>query len=249
MNTEQLLNVVMKLGTMLMESGAEVYRVEETMNKICLSFSEVESVQSYGTLTGLMLSITVDGKTVTHIGRVHERSTNVDVIDKINQLSRTCCHQHLTVSDIERELKQIQKTKRYSMGITTLFGAIGAFGFAMFFHGNVQEMIATFFIGVVIRCMGWALGKLHIGDFLINLLCAMVAAWLAVVIHHFVAAANINIMVISSIMLLVPGLAITNAIRDTIATDYISGLARGAEAFLCATAIAIGAGVILYIWR
>ena len=46
MNTEQLLNVVMKLGTLLMASGAEVYRVEETMNRICLSFPDVESVQS-----------------------------------------------------------------------------------------------------------------------------------------------------------------------------------------------------------
>lgn len=50
-------------------------------------------------------------------------------------------------------------------------------------------------------------------------------------IHSFVPEANINVMVISSIMLLVPGLAITNAIRDTMSTDYLSGLARGAEAF------------------
>lgn len=64
MNTEQLLNVVMKLGTLLMASGAEVYRVEETMNRICLSFPDVESVQSYGTVTGIMLSITVEAKRI-----------------------------------------------------------------------------------------------------------------------------------------------------------------------------------------
>ncbi len=249
MNTEQLLNVVMKLGTLLMASGAEVYRVEETMNRICLSFPDVESVQSYGTVTGIMLSITVEGKTYTHIGRVRERSTNLAVIDEINELSRQCCRQHMTVSDIEQHLYQIEHTKRYSFWTTTLFGAIGAFGFSIFFDGNIPEMIASFVIGIVIRCMGSALSKLHLQDFLINMFSAMMAAWLAVAIHALIPQANINIMVISSIMLLVPGLAFTNSIRDTISTDYVSGVARGAEAFLCATAIAIGAGFILYIWR
>ena len=49
-------------------------------------------------------------------------------------------------------------------------------------------------------------------------------------------------------MLLVPGLAITNAIRDTIAGDYVSGVARAADAFLCAVAIAVGAGFVMYFW-
>ncbi|WP_304647841.1 threonine/serine exporter family protein, partial [uncultured Dubosiella sp.] len=66
MNIEQLLNTIMKLGILLMSSGAEVYRVEETMNRVGLSFSEVEGIQSYVTATGIMLSITVDGRTRTH---------------------------------------------------------------------------------------------------------------------------------------------------------------------------------------
>ncbi len=239
----------MKLGILLMSSGAEVYRVEETMNRVGLSFSEVEGIQSYVTATGIMLSITVDGRTRTHIARVKYRNVNVDMIDQINQLSRTCCTRRLSVAQIDQRLEEIEHTKRYSFWTTTLFGAIGALGFAIFFDGNVQEMIASFCIGIVIRCLGWAFSQIHLSDFLVNLFSAMVAAWMAVEIHALVPAANINVMVISSIMLLVPGLAITNAIRDTIATDYISGLARGAEAFLCATAIAIGAGFILYIWR
>lgn len=249
MEVEQLLNTVMRVGTMLMSSGAEVYRVEDTMNRIAKSFQEVESVQSYVTATGIMLSINIEGKTRTHIARVRNRNVNVDTIDQINQLSRTCVHQHLSTARIEEELDRIANQKRYSFLTTTLFGALGAFGFAIFFKGNWQEMLASFGIGIMIRCAGWCLTSLKVNDFLNNLVCAMVAAWMSVEIHSFVPEANINVMVISSIMLLVPGLAITNAIRDTMSTDYLSGLARGAEAFLCATAIAIGAGVILYIWR
>ncbi|WP_435575723.1 threonine/serine exporter family protein, partial [Dubosiella newyorkensis] len=82
MEVEQLLNTVMRVGTMLMSSGAEVYRVEDTMNRIAKSFQEVESVQSYVTATGIMLSINVEGKTRTHIARVRNRNVNVDTIDQ-----------------------------------------------------------------------------------------------------------------------------------------------------------------------
>lgn len=249
MEIEQVLDTVVRAGDLLMSSGAEVYRVEDTMNRIAQSFPEVQNVQSYVTATGIIVSITMDGSTSTHIARVKERNVNIDTIDQINELSRRCSKSALSVEQIDAQLDRIAAQKRYSFFITTLFGAIGALGFAIFFKGNLDEIVASFFVGIAIRCLSWSLNHLKINDFLNNLLCAMLAAWLAVEIHSFDPKASINVMVISSIMLLVPGLAITNAIRDTMATDYLSGLARGAEAFLCATAIAIGAGFVLYIWR
>jgi uncharacterized membrane protein YjjP (DUF1212 family) len=49
-------------------------------------------------------------------------------------------------------------------------------------------------------------------------------------------------------MLLVPGLAITNAIRDTMAGDLVAGTARTVEAIFIAAAIATGAGSMLKLW-
>ena len=63
--------------------------------------------------------------------------------------------------------------------------------------------------------------------------------------HALCPDTDVDILIISSIMLLVPGLAITNAIRDTVSGDYLSGVARATEAFLVAIAIAAGIGVVL----
>ena len=65
---------------------------------------------------------------------------------------------------------------------------------------------------------------------------------MAVIVKSILGGAiNLDTVVIGSIMPLVPGVAITNAVRDTLQGDYISGCARILEAFL--KAIALGVGV------
>ena len=249
MNTEKLLKLIMKIGRLLMESGAEVYRIEDTMVRVCHSIPEVEEAHSYVTATGIMLSMTIEGKTRTRIERVRSRDVNLQMIDEINSLSRDCCANHYSIEQIEKKLHEIERGKRFSFWETTIWGAMGAMGFAMFFDGNFYEMMASFVIGFFVRCFGSALGKLNMNSFFNNLLGAMLIAWMSGVIHNIWPYIDMGIMVKSSIMLLVPGLAITNAIRDTMSGDYLSGVARAIEAFLCASAIAVGAGLILYIWR
>lgn len=245
MNVEKLLTTVVKAGKILIESGAEIYRVEETMVRLCMSYPEVQIADSFVTGTGIMLSITVDDKTSTRIGRVHSRSVDLNCIDKINTLSRSVCEKHISVDDLAVALNNIEKEERYSFWTTLVFGAISAAGFAIFFNGNLVESIVAFFVGIVIRCVTELFGKLSMNAFFTDALASAVAVCLSVAASRVISDVNYDVVIISSIMLLVPGLAITNAIRDTVAGDYLSGLTRGVEAFLVALAIAIGAGLML----
>lgn len=133
MNVEKLLTTVVKAGKMLIESGAEIYRVEETMIRLCKSYPEVEIADSFVTGTGVMLSITLNGKTSTRIGRVHFRSVDLNCIDQINTLSRKVCESKMSVDELAESLDEIEKAPRYSFLITLLFGAVGTAGFAIFF--------------------------------------------------------------------------------------------------------------------
>ncbi len=58
---------------------------------------------------------------------------------------------------------------------------------------------------------------------------------------------DINIIIIGAVMPLVPGVAITNALRDTISGDFVSGVSKLSEAFGIAIAIALGVGTILHL--
>ncbi|MCF0107029.1 MAG: threonine/serine exporter family protein [Holdemanella sp.] len=245
MNVELLLDVVLEAGKMLIESGAEIYRVEETINQICKGFDEVVLAESYVTTTGIMISIKTGEKTYTRIGRVYTRSVNLEIVHRMNALSRKVEKEHLTVDELVREVYIIKNSKRYSPWLITLFGGIGAAAFALFFDGNAYEIGVSFVMGLFVRITATFLSNHKVNPFINNVLSSALAVLLSHFIARFMPCVSAEIVTISSIMLLVPGLAITNAIRDTMSGDYVSGMARGTEAFIISAAIAIGAALAL----
>lgn len=165
----------------------------------------------------------------------------------INSLSRRVSQDPISVDELEKEIDRIERKERYSFWITLLFAGVGAAGFAIFFDGNIADSIAAFLIGILIRCVTTLFEKFRVNNFFTNVIASAIAVCCSIASAYLYQGIDYNIVIISSIMLLVPGLAITNAIRDTVAGDYLSGLSRGTEAFLTALAIAIGAGFMLSI--
>lgn len=245
MDTEYLLNTVGYAGKLLIESGAEIYRVEETMVRLCTSFEGVKDAESFVTPTGLMFSINVHGKTSTKIMRVHSRGVDLHCIDCINALSRQAAQTAFTIEELEKTLQAIAQEPRYPFSVTLFFSALSAGGFAIFFGGTMVEALFAFLIGLLIKWVSWLLERRDLNQFFTNAVAAGVVAVFALLFKYLWPTTDMDIVIISSIMLLVPGLAITNAIRDTVAGDYLSGVSRGVEAFLVAIAIAAGIGLVL----
>lgn len=245
MNEEKLLTTVVKAGKMLLESGAEIYRVEETMVRLCESYPEVQEADSFVTSTGIMMSIVVNGKTSTKVMRIYNRSVDLNVIDRVNSLSRKVCEHSISVDELESSLVEIEKEERYTYLTTLLFGAIGTAAFAIFFDGSFMDAIAAFFVGIFIRCVTIFFDEIGLNAFFTNVIASGIAVLFSYMLKVIFVQIDMHIVIIASIMLLVPGLAITNAIRDTVAGDYLAGLSRGTEACLIALAIALGAGFML----
>ncbi|MCF0245987.1 MAG: threonine/serine exporter family protein [Ileibacterium sp.] len=244
--SERIVGVVVAIGAMLLESGAEVYRVEETMNRLGKAVPGVDDCISYVTVTGIMCSIISKGETVTRIARIGSGSRNIAVINAINNLSRQAEKKHYGAAYLEQELEKIKALPKYSLTQKTFFAAIGAAGFAVFFNGDWKEIAGSFLIGLAVQLLYNYLSNLTLNMFFANALSAFATAVLSFLFHRFVPLASINILIISVIMLLVPGLALTNALRDTMMGEYLSGVARTTEAMLIAVSIALGVGLGLY---
>lgn len=245
MNTNQLLEMSTYAGKLLIENGAEIYRVEETMVRLCTSFHEVEDAESFVTPTGIMLSITVNSQTHTKVLRVRNKGVDLHCIDQINALSREASTHEFTIEELLKRLHAIAQEPRYSFLPTLFFSALSAGGFALFFGGSWLVALCSFLIGMVIKMVSALMERHAFNNFFINAIAAGIAAVIALCFHKLLPQAPLDIMIISSIMLLVPGLAITNAIRDTVAGDYLSGVSRGVEAMIVAVAIAAGIGFVL----
>lgn len=247
MENNEILNVAGLAGRILLESGAEAYRVEETMVKICEGFG-VEEAQSFVTTTGVMMSITHHKVNYAKISRIQKRGVDLHKIDAINHLSRNIKSEGYSIQEVSEKLQRIDQQPRYSYQVTLFFSALSAFGFALFFKGTLADALCAFVIGLCIKFVAIGMEQNEINDFFNNAISAGVAALLALSFLHMGWADSLDIVIISSIMLLVPGLAITNAIRDTVAGDYLAGVSRAAEAFLTAVAIAVGIASVLSLW-
>lgn len=242
--TNEILNVATYAGKIILESGGETYRVEDTILRICKNFG-VEQADSFVTPTGIMVSIFHKGESYSLIKRVHSRTVDLDKIDKINTLSRVIQTSKLSLSDVKEELKKIDNVDRYSLPITLLFSAIGAGSFSILFNADIKDFISTCIIGLIIKFVSIKASEYKINDFFINSICGGIVSFMAYFAVKFNIATSLDSTIIGSIMLLVPGLAITNSIRDTISGDFLAGITRAAEAFLIAVSIAVGTGSVL----
>lgn len=247
MNMNKILQVATFAGKIMLESGAETYRVEETICRICSSFG-VETTDSFVTPTGIMVSISSNHETRSIIKRVTSRGVDLNKVDKINNLSRVVQTTPNDIDEFYEELKKVNEGDRYSLTITLIFSAICAGIFSMLFGGDIKDLLSSALIGFIIKLMSIKFEELSLNEFFINSISSALATTLAILLFSLGMASNVDKTVIGSIMLLVPGLAITNAIRDTISGDYLAGITRAAEATLIAISIAIGTGAVLSFW-
>lgn len=244
-NPDKILTLATETGKSLLESGAETYRVEDTICRI-LKTMHMEEAESICLPTGIFVTAMMNGKSYTKIARIPSRSTNLNKVDRLNQLSRDAAS--LNEEEFEAKLNEIMNEKSYSNAVDLLFAGISALGFVIVFGGTLVDGIFAFLIGMLVRYLDKLFGKLSINAFFSVAICSAVLTIIPLFLFFIGFSFSTDLVTIGTIMLLVPGLAITNAVRDSIAGDLISGLARGAEALLIAVAVALGNGLGMMLW-
>jgi uncharacterized membrane protein YjjP (DUF1212 family) len=248
MDSNKILQISSEAGRIILESGGETYRVEETIRRMCNAFG-YDDADSYVTPTGIMISIKDEkGVIVSLVRRISSRTVNLEKISKVNDLSRNVKEKNLSPEYVEKELKQIDQLKSYNKIAIIIFSMLTVGFFSLLFGGNIRDFIVAAIIGAIIKLMAITLQDLKINIFFVNLLGGALATLIALISIHFGFGNSLDNIIIGSIMLLVPGIAITNAIRDTIEGDLVSGMAKGMEAILISVAIAAGSGVVFKLW-
>ncbi len=243
---QRLLNTTMDIGHCLLAAGAETYRVEEAMQRILYAYG-VKHADVFAITNNITVTMTMaDDTCYTRLRRVYSRSTNYQMIEDINNLSRYICSERPSVEEIKAQLEELQKKKPYPewIMITLGFGGI-ALWFTLFFGGSWQDGTVAFAAGALTRVVFRVMDYLHTSSFFINLVCSLMVTTIAMQSVRYGLADNSDFVIIGTLMTLVPGVAITNAMRDVIAGDLMAGTMRGVEALLIALALAAGTAVAL----
>lgn len=247
MKPEQLLKISALAGKILLENGAEIQRTEDTICRICEAYG-VEEASAFVIPTGMFLSFSAEEKTYSRIMRIRGSSLNLERINRVNDISRRCVRQPMPCEEIMAELMQVREVRNYRPMTATLAGGFIAMCFTPFFGGSLSDALAAFPIGMATQFLVQKCEQLQI-NFIVRIIStSVILTSAALFLHQLGIIRNTDSVIIGSLMLLVPGLAITNAVRDSIGGDLLAGIIRAIEACLIAVAIALGAGVTMSIW-
>lgn len=246
---KDILILAMKAGTIMMKSGAEIYRVEDTMERICRACG-IDYVDVFATPTGIFIATDNEesSNTVTYIKRIKSNETDLSRISKVNQFSRTFTTTDLSVEDGMKILDEIEESRPYPFWLRVLGAAVVTSCFSVIFGGTALDFGVAFIVGMMCYVFSRFLEKYDINFFIRGFCCCAFAAFCALVAAASISGVSYAHVITGCIMLFVPGVAITNSIRDFLSGDMLSGVARLTEAVIIGVSLAGGAGVVIELW-
>lgn len=246
MDYDELLNFATEMGYQLQLSGAGIFRVEDSVQRI---------LTAYGAPTGevfaipncLTVSVTdPEGRPLTRIRRVGLHGTDIYRLEALNGLSRRLCAQVPPLEEAQALLSAVCADQTaYSYPFRLFAYALGAGAFALFFGGTARDALCAALCGVSIGLCSSFMDKLNTNLFFKTLVGGCVSALVALILTGLGIGISSDTIIIGALMALVPGIAFTNAMRDIIAGDMVSGLSKTAEALLVGVSIALGTGAAL----
>lgn len=234
-----LLELATDLGYELAMCGAETFRIEESVSRVLQAYgikAEVFSIPNC-----LTVSIETDSKPMTRVRRIGIHGNDLDGVERFSGLSRKLCQQTPDPETAVHWLEEAKKQRRsYCLVISLLGHFLGAFGFSMVFGGSWIDGICGGFCGLLIGIINRFTGKLKANQFFSIIAASFPMALMAYAISAAGIGDNADMITIGALMILVPGLLFTNAMRDIIFGDINSGTNRIVQVFLIAAAIVTG---------
>lgn len=240
MLTDKLINAILDIGEQMLISGAEISRVEDSICRICKAY-QAKRVDVFCITSNILLTVHLeDGSTLTQSRRVFRYSTNLNKLDKLNNLSRHLCNYTPELSYICEELEKINKDQPYGPYVQYMIYALIAGAFTIFFGGNLADALVSAGIAILLKLLINLVQVVDKNPLVINIFCSFVVGMLAIFAVNRGLGSNLEKIIIGNIMLMIPGVALTNSIRDMISGDTMSGLLRLCEAILLALSISVG---------
>ena len=226
---EQVARLAADAAQLLLANGGEIYRAQQTIEHIGAAYGAPQ-INAYVLTNAVFVSLDgSEGGNVSEVRYVRSRSMHLTRVSAVNE--------------------RVRMLPPSAPWLQILACGAGTACFAYLFGGNGWGAFAAFWVGILLQPLVLFLGRHKADQFISNTLCAVLVAVASVLAVQALSVLGIECsldkIIIGGIIPLVPGIALTNAIRDVANSDYVSGTIRAAEALLIAASIALGVGLVL----
>ena len=248
----EVLETAMEAGHILLENGAEISRVEETMERIAAHYG-VERKEFFVLSNGIFTTGDCQpgqrGGQYARVQHIPVRGAQLNRVVAVNQLSReieTGCY---TLEETRQRLKEIRRMPGEPPLVQILASGMGSACFCGLFGGGAADCVAAFVAGFLLYMFVLWAGRKQMSKIVANLLGGAMVTLICILLYRLGLGKDMNHMIIGAIIPLVPGVPFTNGIRDIADGDYISGAVRLLDAILVFLCIAIGVGVMFTVYQ
>ena len=237
---KQVLHQLMELGEAMLVNGAEVNRVEDTLVRLGAAYGAAQMHVFVITSSMIITMVLPDGDEITQTRRIlGAGGTDFKKVEALNALSRRCCSQPLPIAELASEIGRLKRAAPDPKYLC-LGSALAAGSFAVFYGGGLKDGILAALFGLLIYAMQDCIAPFCMNKVIFNLLAAFLSGIGICLCGRIAPGLQVDKIMIGDIMLLIPGIAMTNAIRDILIGDTIAGLMRLIESLLWACALACG---------
>lgn len=240
-----LLACILDMGELLLTSGAEVMRVEDTLTRLCMVYGFAQA-DVFTITSSIVLTVrTPEGHALTQTRRIRARDTDLGRVERVNALSRRLCAGPLPPEKFRQAVEEVRNAPAYPDAAQCAMYAVISAAFSVFFGGTLRDAATAAVSGMLLFGALRFCQRLRLNGILQSMLASALAALAVMLMVGFGLGQNPDKIIIGNIMLLIPGIALTTSLRDMINGDTISGLLGLSEAVLKALAIAIGFAAVL----
>ncbi|UOF91833.1 threonine/serine exporter family protein [Fodinisporobacter ferrooxydans] len=240
---EAILQLCLEASRVMVYCGAETSRVEEIIYRLATA-SHVEQVESFVTPTGIFIMVKKFGKTLTQLARVtSDASIDLNKVTKVNDISRKYCRGEYSADEAIEQIRCIVKERPpYPGWLRQICAGVSGGAFALLFHGSWKDILPGFLSALLANMLA-EIPDYRIPRFLNVFVGALGGSLLGLAFLRLGFGEHTETIIIGAIIPLLPGLSITNAIRDLMAGDLLAGVARCGEAVLTTLSIAVAVGI------
>lgn len=248
-DSKRILNLAISTGEVLLKNGGEIYRVQETVGRILEAYG-IEDYNVFVITNGIFATVHEQEEDASSMVRyVTIGDVNLQMIEDINQLSREICEGTCELEQAYERLENYKKKKRPAGWVCVLAGGMAAASFCYLFGGRAYDSVISFFLGMILEIFLLTAARHHTSKFILNIIGSAIITAGSLVLHMAGTGIWFDRVIIGGIIPLVPGVALTTAIRDLFGGDYLSGSIRLIDALLTAMCIAIGVGAAIKVFQ
>lgn len=245
-DADKLLCLALDVGEHILRCGGEIQRAENTVQRICRAYGAAH-VEVFAITSLLLAAVRMpDGTYSSQLRRIYQSSNNLYRLEQFNGISRRICQEVPDFEEAQRWIAKAKRSKPYPDILVFLGSALAAGACSVFFEGSLRDGLAAALVGMIFAGLeSVTAGRINrMAQTVLHSFVAGVLAYLSVTVG---IGENIGAVMIGTIMLLIPGLELGNALRDLLGSDLLAGSLRIVQVCLVAIMIAFGYAAALLV--